>query len=79
MVLFLNLLLLEVLFLSAATNGAVLMYYYQRSCFYTFSTFGSDLIFVILLLKLPVVVLFLYTTTIGPVLTYPTSCGAVFT
>ena len=46
---------------------------------FTYFTFGSGHIFVVLLLKLLLVVLFLHTTTSGPVRTYPTSSGPVFT
>ena len=46
---------------------------------FTYFTFGPGHIFVVLLLKLLLVVLFLHTTTSVPVRTYPTSSGPVFT
>ena len=46
---------------------------------FTYFTFGSGHIFVVLLIKLLLVVLFLHTTTSGPVHIYPTSSGPVFT
>ena len=46
---------------------------------FTYFTFGSGHTFVVLLFKLLLVVLFLHTTTSGPVRTYPTSSGPCYT
>ena len=46
---------------------------------FTYFTFGSCHTFVVLLLKLLLVVLFLHTTTSGPVRTYTTSSCPCFT
>ena len=68
-----------VLLVCTTTSVAVLMCTTTSVTVFTYFTFGSGHTFVVLLLKLILVVLFLHTTTSGPVRTYPTSSGPSYT